>query len=79
MSDTPADATADATADVNYRRALLRAIPMILFLFAFSVLGYYYAPSSLWIAVFVFGSLAVLVNRIFYQKTLDLRDRIQRP
>lgn len=62
----------------RFRRVLTSAAPKIALFLALSVAGYRYTETWLWLLVFVFGSVATLVNEIYYQKTMDLRERLSR-
>ncbi|WIV68268.1 hypothetical protein [Natrialbaceae archaeon AArc-T1-2] len=61
---------------VRYRRAIADAAPTITALFLLCLVGYYYVRTWWWIVVFAFGALAVFSNRVYYQKSIQLREQL---
>lgn len=62
----------------RYRQALVRAAPKIALFLLLSVAGYLYTETWLWLVVFVFGSVATLIDELYFQKTMELRERLSR-
>lgn len=62
---------------IRYTQALRESAPLIGLLLVFSVVGYYFVPTWWWVVVLVFGAVAAFTDRLYHQKTMNLRDRLR--
>lgn len=62
---------------VSYKQALIESVPLIVLLLAITVVGYLYVPTGWWVVVFVFGAVSAFTNRLYYQKSMNLRERLR--
>ena len=62
---------------ISYKQALMESAPLIGLLLVFSVVGYSFVSTWWWVVVFVFGAIAAFTNRLYHQKTMNLRERLR--
>lgn len=62
---------------ISYTQVLRESAPLLGLLLVFSAVGYYLVSTWWWAVVFVFGAIAAFTNRLYYQKTVNLREQLR--